>query len=231
VCGEDRLFTSKDDYLSCRETMNSPECRFGGCVPRHRALADALFSIIHRDAVKRMAIHEAAPGHNGISAWLRGNCLGYVATGYFPDKPFGENIGRLRNEDLERQTFPSETFDAVIHLDVLEHLFDPIAALREIERTLKPGGVCIFTAPTDQDRAKSEPVAFKERDGSVRIIGEPEYHGNPQDPSGSLVTWRYGYDLPCLIAKNTGFDVEVRRWHSPRRAIMGRRTEAYILRK
>ena len=144
--------------------------------------------------------------------------------------PFGTMVGGLRNEDLERQTFADATFDLVIHLDVMEHVFSPFLALREIERTLKSGGRCLFTAPTYPERVKSEQVAFREGD-TVRIVGEPEYHGNPQSAEGALVTWRYGYDLPLRISEHTGFDVEVRRWHARSRAILGPMTEVYILRK
>jgi SAM-dependent methyltransferase len=151
-------------------------------------------------------------------------------SGYFPNMPRGSIVQGLRNEDLEHQTFAPEVFDFVIHLDVMEHLFNPFEALREIERTLRPGGRCLFTAPTYPERVRSEQVAFKEDDG-LRVIGAPEYHGNPQNPEGSIVTWRYGYDLPHLIARNTGFDVEVRRWYSRAHAIMGTMTEVYILTK
>jgi SAM-dependent methyltransferase len=121
-------------------------------------------------------------------------------------------------------------FDFVIHLDVMEHLFDPFGALREIERTLVYGGRCLFTAPTYPERVTSEQVAFNDA-GGLRIVGKPEYHGNPQNAKGSLVTWRYGYDLPYLIARKTGFDIEVRRWYSRTNAIMGPMTEVYILTK
>ncbi|QND65755.1 class I SAM-dependent methyltransferase [Mesorhizobium loti] len=102
-------------------------------------------------------------------------------------------VEHIRNEDLENQAFPNRSFDLVIHLDVMEHLFDPFAALTEIYRTLDHGGICIFTTPTYAERATSEQVAFREADGT-RTVGEPEYHGNPQDSTGSLVTWRHGYD-------------------------------------
>ncbi len=125
-----------------------------------------------------------------------------------------------------------ESVDVWLHLDVLEHLFNPFQAMREIYRTLVPGGVCLFTAPTYPDRARSEQVAFLEPDGSTRIVGQAEYHGNPQHPEqGSLVTWRYGYDLPLLLQRETRFDVEVRRWQSKAIAVMGPMTEVYICRK
>jgi len=230
ICDRPKNFVSPDDYWSCRSDQQSKDCEYGGCIPRHRALAEALFSLVPREQVSKMAVHESSPGGYGVSAWLLKNCPGYVMSGYYPKKPFGSFVGPLRNEDLEKQTFADGTFDVVLHLDVMEHLFSPFLALREIERTLKPGGLCLFTAPTYPDRALSEQVAFDEP-GGLRIIGEPEYHGNPQDEAGALVTWRYGYDLPYLIAKQTNFDVELRRWHSRSRAIMGPMTEVYILRK
>lgn len=182
--------------------------------------------------VKYLAIHEAAPTPRGLSQWLNKHAVNYVKSGYFPDRPWGETINGLRNENLEEQTFPDASFDLVIHLDVLEHLFDPFRALNEIHRTLKPGGACLFSAPTEHNRFHSEQVARITETGDIKTVGEPEYHGNPQRQSeGALVTWRYGYDLPLLISRTTPFDVEVRRWHSKSKAIMGYMTEIYILHK
>jgi ubiquinone/menaquinone biosynthesis C-methylase UbiE len=39
------------------------------------------------------------------------------------------------------------SFDAVLCTEVLEHVSDPIAALKELDRLLKPGGTLIITAP------------------------------------------------------------------------------------
>lgn len=41
----------------------------------------------------------------------------------------------------------TDTFDAVICTEVLEHLSEPVAALEELTRVLKPGGVMILSAP------------------------------------------------------------------------------------
>ena len=43
--------------------------------------------------------------------------------------------------------FNDETFDLVLLLDVIEHLFDPDHVVQEIQRVLKKGGYVIITTP------------------------------------------------------------------------------------
>jgi 2-polyprenyl-3-methyl-5-hydroxy-6-metoxy-1,4-benzoquinol methylase len=52
------------------------------------------------------------------------------------------HVGRL--EDLK---FPTATFDAVTMNHVIEHVYDPVALLREIRRILKPGGRLVSVTP------------------------------------------------------------------------------------
>lgn len=56
-------------------------------------------------------------------------------------------LHRLCNADAMNLPFKTESFDAIVSLDILEHLSNDCAALREYERVLKPGGKLFATVP------------------------------------------------------------------------------------
>jgi len=49
--------------------------------------------------------------------------------------------------DLADQHFPSGHFDAVVMWHVLEHVIDPAATMREVNRLLRPGGIFLIGVP------------------------------------------------------------------------------------
>ena len=62
------------------------------------------------------------------------------------------NVGHLPDITLTqgniyRLPFPDSYFDAVILSEILEHVDDDVAGLREVYRVLKPGGVVAITVP------------------------------------------------------------------------------------
>ena len=49
--------------------------------------------------------------------------------------------------DICKIPVEDESFDAVLCSEVLEHVNDPVAAIKEIDRVLKVGGIMLLTAP------------------------------------------------------------------------------------
>lgn len=49
--------------------------------------------------------------------------------------------------DISAIPEPDSSFDAIMCIEVFEHLADPILAIREFSRLLKPGGHLVLTAP------------------------------------------------------------------------------------
>ena len=58
-----------------------------------------------------------------------------------------EGLGACVNGDALRLPFPDDTFDRVICSEVFEHIADDAAAMAELTRVLRPGGVLAATVP------------------------------------------------------------------------------------
>lgn len=50
-------------------------------------------------------------------------------------------------DDIVHSSFPDDHFDAIVIMEVLEHVVDPVQAGSEIYRLLKPGGRLILSTP------------------------------------------------------------------------------------
>lgn len=70
------------------------------------------------------------------------------------------SLKRLCAADAMRLPFRTGSFDAIIALDILEHLPDDEAALREFHRVLKPGGHVIASVPAYQSLWSPHDVAL-----------------------------------------------------------------------
>lgn len=58
-----------------------------------------------------------------------------------------KGLGAVERGDIGALPFPDGRFDLVFATDVIEHVDDDLAALREIRRVLKPGGRVLLTVP------------------------------------------------------------------------------------
>jgi SAM-dependent methyltransferase len=55
--------------------------------------------------------------------------------------------GEVIEGSVLEMPFPDHGFDLAVSLDVIEHLEDDLAALRELRRTVAPGGALLVTVP------------------------------------------------------------------------------------
>lgn len=60
--------------------------------------------------------------------------------------PADPRVARVRGDGCALP-FGDEAFDAVLAIQVLEHVFEPIALVREAARVLRPGGHAVFLFP------------------------------------------------------------------------------------
>jgi SAM-dependent methyltransferase len=61
-------------------------------------------------------------------------------------------------EDAQRLTYPDAAFDLVVSTDVIEHVPDSAAMMRELGRVLAPGGVAVVTFPSRRFPATYDPL-------------------------------------------------------------------------
>lgn len=77
--------------------------------------------------------------------------------------------------DATNLPFQSESFDAVLCLDVLEHIDDDVSALKEMYRVTKQGGKFLFSVPedpklwSDHDEAVSHVRRYLRKDFENKI--------------------------------------------------------------
>jgi len=219
-CQSRVIFRTDDPWL--RDTYLCTSC---GSIPRQRNVFRALDELI--PAWTQRVIHESSPGDDRI-ARLSSN---YSFSQLDEKFPLGAALpGGGTCQNLERMTFPNDTFDAFVTQDVMEHVFDVPRAINEILRVLKPGGLHIFTTPRFPQLATTVQRASL-HDGQVDYLLEPVYHGNPVGDGRALVTFDWGNDLELLFESWTGVPVETRNVVDRERGIDGAYFEVFVMQK
>ncbi|WP_131194484.1 class I SAM-dependent methyltransferase [Lichenihabitans psoromatis] len=174
-----------------------------GMSSRSRAvlkLLDEKMASYHKHEIKIYA----AEAVTAFALLLRGHFPKFVGSEYMATKAEKELLFPIEHQDIMRLTYESQVFDLVSTNEVLEHVPDIDAALRELARVLRPGGWYIGT----------HPFRFMDLEGDVRtVIWEgrlkhlktPEIHGNPVRPGqGSLVFETPGWNI-LARAREAGF--------------------------
>jgi SAM-dependent methyltransferase len=178
-----------------------PECRehifARGLNTRHRAVGDAVVRFIRdrglSEASAKIYAHEAI---TPLALAMRGRFLRFIGTEYARDDKEREDLFPIMHSDICKSDFADDSFHVIMSCDVLEHVPDIDAALRESARILKPGGRFIGTFPFLAHSDQSYRLARVDDGRIVHLVDTPIYHGNPMDLSGgSLVFELPGWDI------------------------------------
>ena len=122
------------------------------------------------------------------------------------------NSVSIRHENIMALSYADQSFDLMMHFDIVEHIPDHRQAFRECCRCLRPGGAMLFTLPffpgLDRHLVRAEATV----DGIQHHL-EPAYHGNPLG-GGALVFFHPGWQLLDDLAE-AGFGTSVAFEYNP----------------
>jgi SAM-dependent methyltransferase len=94
----------------------------------------------------------------------------YIKADLFPAAP------EVTREDITKLSFDDCTFDFVIANHVLEHVVDDHAAMREIFRVLKPGGLAVLQTPySDKLTNTFEDEGIREDEARLQAFGQEDH--------------------------------------------------------
>lgn len=113
--------------------------------------ADKIIAIVEdysQKPLKNFCILDIGCGNGLITGYLAnyGNTVSAVDVVDQRDLSFYNNYNFLLITD-ERLPFPDASFDMVISNHVIEHVDNHDQHVQEIQRVLKPGGICYFATP------------------------------------------------------------------------------------
>jgi SAM-dependent methyltransferase len=137
-------------------------CKICRCNLRSLALCEAIRAYYYTDILfKDLVLSEAARRTSLLEINEAGNLTPFL-------KYFGGYVfGAYPEVDIHQLPYADDSFDLVVHSDTLEHVPNPIHALSECRRVLRPGGALCFTVPIVVGRLS------RSREGLRK-----SYHGN-----------------------------------------------------
>jgi SAM-dependent methyltransferase len=164
VCSYEGAFEDAIDSSGTRKSAQCPRC---GALERHRIQFLTLKNVLARLEPQKLRFLHFAPEP-------------------FFVKRFRAMVGRYETADIAMDgvdhkvdllslPFEDASYDFVYASHVLEHILDDLAAIKEIRRVLRPGGMAILPVPLVGEKTIEYGVADHKDFGHVRAPGYDYY--------------------------------------------------------
>lgn len=112
----------------------------------------------------------------------------------------------LNHANIYALPYPDHTFDGVILSEILEHIDDDVAGLREVYRVLKPGGVVAITVPNANYPFWWDPI-----NKTLETLFKTHIRRGPLAGIWANHVRLYTRDQLCDSARAAGFSIEEER--------------------
>jgi SAM-dependent methyltransferase len=173
----------------------------GWLSPLHRVLLDLIAAMPVAADHQRTTIY-AAEAQSAFALQLRGKYPRFIGSEYYPEDP--RSLFPIEHQDVTALSYQDAAFDIAVTIEVLEHVADLRAALNQLQRVLKPGGILLSTLPFLYMSRAGEVKAKLVADRIEHLVPTPEYHHDPHRANGALVFQLPGWDILDL-ARDCGF--------------------------
>jgi SAM-dependent methyltransferase len=107
-------------------------------------------------------------GRNMVELARLGTVTGLELADASVAKARSRGVGRVVQGTLEAMPFDDDSFDLAVSFDVIEHLDNDRAALRELRRVVRPGGRLVVTVPAYQSLWSEHDVVNHHRRRYIR---------------------------------------------------------------
>ena len=187
LVSEWELAPHEEDYVNRQQGTACTAC---GANLRSIALADAIRTVVGTTLSLRKFVKTSEAARIALLEINEAGDLSRVLR-----RLPGRILAAYPAVDMRDLPYADASFDLVVHSDTLEHIPDPMRALEECRRVLRPGGVLCFTVPTVVGRLS------RSRDGLPK-----SYHGSSETGSDDYrVQTEFGGDMWTYVLR-AGFE-------------------------
>jgi len=115
-----------------------------------RTVIDGLLTRLNLPSHARILDAGCGSGRNMVELARYGTVTGIELSDTSVELAKARNAGEVLAGSVLEMPFADDSFELAVSLDVVEHLEDDLAALRELRRTVAPGGALLVTVPAYQ---------------------------------------------------------------------------------